>query len=66
MGVPVEQDAKDAARYRWLRQHAKEIVFPRGDNPTNYDPSYEGPEELDAAIDKELAKIEIPKVVHDD
>lgn len=47
----------DAERYRWLRAHAKEIIFRRGEDPiVCYDPTYDKPDDLDAAIDGELEK----------
>lgn len=41
----------DAARYRWLRANAKEIVFGAPENVTCYGSIDDKPEELDAAVD---------------
>lgn len=41
----------DAARYRWLRANAKEIVFGATDKVTCYGSIDDNPESLDVAID---------------
>lgn len=44
-------NSHDAARYRWLRSNAKEIVFGKPEIVTCYGSIDDKPESLDAAVD---------------
>ena len=51
----IDDEPTDAARYRWLREHAKEIVFKDKDGIAHfYGSSYDEAEELDNAIDEAM------------
>ena len=48
----------DAARYRWLRANAKEIVFGKPENVTCYGSVDDKPESLDVAVDAAMKKLD--------
>jgi hypothetical protein len=53
----IEQDAKDAARYRWLKINATELTGEYGEAAQLYYGTYRsGPLQLDASIDAAMAK----------
>jgi hypothetical protein len=54
----IDDDSDDAARYRWLRANAKEIVFRAHEIVTCYGSSFDDKEELDAAVDAAMKKID--------
>lgn len=57
-----ESEMRDAARYRWLKANAKEIVFRSGQDVICFGSFDDKEEELDAAIDSAMKKllVEIP------